>query len=340
LKTSDFDYDLPSQFIAQKPVVPRDASKMMVIFRKSGNIEHAHFRDLGEYLNRGDLLVLNETRVILGRLYARKIPTGGKVEILLLHPHNKLTWEVIVGGSRLDIGRRVRIEGGPEAEIVGAMEGPRRMIRFDEPIELFLENVGNTPLPPYIHEPILDPDDYQTVYARVSGSAAAPTAGLHFTKDLFQKLKAKGIGSTKIVLHIGLDTFAPVTEDDPRRHKIHTEWLQISSSSAKIINQTRKRGSRIIAVGTTSVRALESSHRHAEPPRIVAEHQGSTDLYILPGYQFKVVDAMITNFHLPRSSLIMLVSAFADRERLLRIYEIAKANGYRFYSFGDAMLIL
>ncbi len=340
MKTSDFDYHLPPQYIAQTPIEPRDAARLMVLQRASGKIEHAIFRELGNYLRPGDVLVLNETRVIPARLYGRKIPSGGKVEILLLSRRGEEVWEALVGGKGLKAGRRLQIEGGPEAEIIEVLDGPRRLLRFAQPIETHLERIGHVPLPPYIHTPLSDPQRYQTVFARHPGSVAAPTAGLHFTPALIERLQAQGIGFAKVTLHVGLDTFAPVTEEQPQEHKIHSEWCQVSQQAAEIINQARRRGGRIIAVGTTSVRTLESAARLAEPGEAVKPFEGPTDLFILPGYQFRVVDAMITNFHLPRSTLLMLVSAFAGREQILSAYEIAKRHGYRFYSFGDAMLIL
>ncbi|MGD2158878.1 MAG: tRNA preQ1(34) S-adenosylmethionine ribosyltransferase-isomerase QueA [Anaerolineales bacterium] len=340
MKTSDFDYDLPQRFIAQTPVEPRDSARMLVLYRSSGVLEHSHFRDLPKYLKKGDLLVLNETRVIPARLFAKKIPTGGKVEILLLRREDNRLWEVLVGGKGLTVGRELQVENGPKAVIVADLDGPKRLIQFDELLSPNLNRFGNVPLPPYIHEKLDDPNRYQTIYAQDPGSAAAPTAGMHFTDDLMQHLDSAGIQFAKIVLHIGLDTFLPVTEDDPTEHKIHTEWCRISSSVAEKINTTKREGHRVIAVGTTSVRVVESAARFVSDGGIVSTFEGLTDLFILPGYNFRVVDAMITNFHLPRSTLIMLVSAFVGRKRILSAYEIAKEEGYRFYSFGDAMLIL
>jgi S-adenosylmethionine:tRNA ribosyltransferase-isomerase len=340
LKTSDFDYDLPQEYIAQTPVEPRDASRLLVLDRKSGEVNHAHFYQLGEYLEEPDVLVINETRVIPARLYARKIPTGGRVEILLLRREDDRTWEAIVGGKGMLVGRRVRLEAGPEAEIIAVMDGPRRLIRFEEEMDAYLQKSGHVPLPPYIHEPLDNPERYQTVYARQPGSAAAPTAGLHFTPRLIAELEKQGIRFAHLTLHVGLDTFAPVTEEIPEQHKIHTEWCQLDPQAASVINQSKQEGGRIIAVGTTSVRTLESAALLANKPQVVAPFEGPTDLFILPGFDFKAVDVMVTNFHLPRSTLIMLVSAFAGREQTLAAYEIAKPKGYRFYSFGDAMLIL
>lgn len=342
MKTSDFDYNLPPEYIAQTPVEPRDASRLLVLDRATGEIEHKIFNGIGEYLNSGDLLVLNQTRVIPARIYARKA-TGGRVELLLLRRENLLTWECLVGGKGLSEGRQVGIENGPSARILDVMDGSRRRIRFSEPIEPYFPVVGNIPLPPYIHEPLRDAERYQTVYAHEPGSAAAPTAGLHFTERLLMELRGKGIRTTYVTLHVGLDTFAPVTEDDPAGHQIHTEWCDLSQEAAAAINSTRQAGGRVIAVGTTSVRTLESAARHSELSNLreqVLPYTGNTNLFITPGYRFKLVDGMLTNFHLPRSTLIMLVSAFAGRETILRAYEVAKREKYRFYSFGDAMLII
>ena len=337
MKTSKFDYHLPESSIAQTPAEPRDSSRLLVLHRDSGELEHRVFRDVGNYLQAGDLLVLNQTRVIPARIYARK-ETGGRVEILLLRRRDELTWEALVGGKGLRVGRMLQVEEGPEAKILETLEGSERLIRFSEPIEPYFSKVGNVPLPPYIHEKLSDPERYQTVYAREPGSAAAPTAGLHFTPRLLEELQSKGVKIAYVTLHVGLDTFAPVNEDNPEEHKIHSEWCELSQETADLINQTRRLGGRVIAVGTTSVRTLESAAkvgRDAIPPYV-----GSTSLFILPGYQFRVVDAVITNFHLPKSTLLMLVSAFAGREKILETYEIAIREGYRFYSFGDAMLIL
>ncbi len=336
MKTSDFDYDLPPEFIAQTPMEPRDSSRLLIMNRTAGSLEHRIFRDIGEYLHPDDLLVVNRTRVIPARIYARK-PTGGRVEALLLRREDLLTWECLVGGKGLSAGKTIAVENGPSAEIVELLEGSRRRIRFKEPIEPYFSKAGNVPLPPYIHEPLKDPERYQTVYARDPGSAAAPTAGLHFTSRLIDELKSEGVNFAEVTLHVGLDTFAPVTEDDPEKHKIHTEWCEIPPTTVEAITRTRLSGGRIIAVGTTSVRTLESAAKAGK--NSILSYSGPTNLYILPGYQFKLVDAMITNFHLPRSTLIMLVSAFAGREQILHAYRTAKHEGYRFYSFGDAMFI-
>jgi S-adenosylmethionine:tRNA ribosyltransferase-isomerase len=339
MKTSDFDYDLPPELIAQTPAEPRDHSRLLVLDRSSGAIQHACFYQLGDFLRPGDLLVLNRTRVIPARLYARK-ETGGQVELLLLRRVDDHIWETLVGGKGLVRGRQLTVDNGPKAEIIEELDGSRRFVRFAEPIEPYFDRAGHAPLPPYIHTPLADPERYQTVYAQALGSVAAPTAGLHFTHGLMEHLRSIGVQFAQVTLHVGLDTFAPVTEDDPRKHKIHTEWCEVDQETAEQIAKTRAAGGRIIAVGTTSVRTLESAARHASGTTGIAPFSGPTDLFILPGYKFRAVDALITNFHLPRSTLLMLVSAFAGRERILEAYEIAKREGYRFYSFGDAMLIL
>ena len=357
MKTTDFDYHLPETSIAQTPLEPRDSSRLLVLDRKTGKLEHRIFNEVGDYLNPGDLLVLNQTRVIPARIFARKA-TGGKVELLLLRKKDDLTWECLVGGKGMTVGKKVILESDDSsrrgaksgdfavhAEIVGILNGAERLVKFAEPIEPYFPKVGHVPLPPYIHEKLDDPERYQTVYAREPGSAAAPTAGLHFTPGLLQSLQVKGIKFATVTLHVGLDTFAPVTEDDPGEHKIHTEWCELSQETADIINLTKQAGRRVVAVGTTSVRTLESAGSESklmtdQRSSVIRPFTGPTSIYILPGYQFKVVDAMVTNFHLPKSTLIMLVSAFAGREKILETYGTAIQEGYRFYSFGDAMLIL
>ncbi|HMS00032.1 MAG: tRNA preQ1(34) S-adenosylmethionine ribosyltransferase-isomerase QueA [Anaerolineales bacterium] len=336
MKTSDFDYNLPESSIAQTPAEPRDSSRLLVLHRESGKLEHRIFCDVTDYLNAGDLLVLNQTRVIPARIFARK-ETGGRVELLLLRRRDELTWEALVGGKGLRVGKLAQVEDGPEVQIIEELSGSERLIKFSEPIEPYFSKVGNVPLPPYIHEKLDDPERYQTVYAKEPGSAAAPTAGLHFTPRLLEELQVKGVRVAYVTLHVGLDTFAPVNEDNPEEHKIHSEWCELTQETADAINETRAKGGRVIAVGTTSVRTLESAANYQLP---ITPFTGPTSLYILPGYQFKVVDAMITNFHLPKSTLLMLVSAFAGREKILETYNMAIQEGYRFYSFGDAMLIL
>ncbi len=336
MKTSDFNYHLPLEYIAQTPVEPRDASRLLVLKRDTGTLEHTIFRDIGRYLNSGDLLVINRTRVIPARIFARK-STGGRVEVLLLQRQDLLTWECLVGGKGLSTGRTMAIENGPTAEIIEELDGSRRRLRFAEPIEPYFSRVGHVPLPPYIHEPLQDPERYQTVYAQEPGSAAAPTAGLHFTTRLMDELKGQGVQFAEVTLHVGLDTFAPVTESNPEEHQIHTEWCQVPPATVEAIARARQSGGRVIAVGTTSVRTLESAARAGQ--HAILSYSGPTNLFILPGYRFRLVDGMITNFHLPKSTLIMLVSAFAGREKILHAYEVAMQEHYRFYSFGDAMFI-
>ena len=337
--TSDFDYHLPLERIAQTPIEPRHDSRLLVLDRKSGKTRDDIFKHIGDYLNPGDLLVINQTRVIPARLFARK-KTGGRVELLLLKQREISVWEALVGGKGLRAGVHVLIENGPEVEILEELEGSERVVRFLQPVEQMLPSIGEMPLPPYIHEKLHDPERYQTVYARVTGSAAAPTAGLHFTPWLISQLEAQGISFARVTLHVGLDTFAPVNEESPEEHRIHTEWCELTPETAELINQTKAAGGRVIAVGTTSVRTLESAAAASEVEGQVVPFSGQTGLFILPGYEFKVTDAMITNFHLPRSTLLMLVSAFAGREHVLAAYQAAIEREYRFYSFGDAMLIL
>lgn len=343
MKTSDFDYHLPESSIAQTPAEPRDSSRLLVLDRETAEFEHKIFRDVRDYLKAGDLLVLNQTRVIPARIFAHK-ETGGKVELLLLRRRDELTWEALVGGKGLRVGKTVQVESGPKAEILEILEGSERLIKFSAPIEPYFSQVGNVPLPPYIHEKLTDPERYQTVFAKEPGSAAAPTAGLHFTPQLLDEIKLMGVKVAYVTLHVGLDTFAPVNEDNPEEHTIHSEWCHLPQETADLINETKRNGGRVVAVGTTSVRTLESAGNYAS--RIthhgfeITTFTGATKLFILPGYQFKVVDVMITNFHLPKSTLLMLVSAFTGREKILETYNLAIQEGYRFYSFGDAMLIV
>ena len=313
---------------------------MLVLRRKSGQRVHTLFRQIGDYINSGDLLVVNRSRVVPARLRAKKDSDGGKVEILLLERIDARRWKVLVGGKGLGAGKKVKIENGIGGEILEDLGGAQRLITFDQALDGILNRIGQVPLPPYIRTPLKDPERYQTVYAQESGSAAAPTAGLHFTPQLIHQLKKRGIRFAEIILHIGLDTFAPVTEGDPGEHPIHSEWASLSAEVAKEIEQTRSNGGRVIAIGTSSVRALESAARLARPNQLVSPFEGRTKLFILPGYKFRIVDALFTNFHLPRSTLLMLVSAFAGRDLILDTYREAIAQKYRFYSFGDAMLIL
>jgi S-adenosylmethionine:tRNA ribosyltransferase-isomerase len=339
MKTSDFNYHLPPELIAQTPVEPRHASRLMVLHRDSESTEDSIFENIGRFFYPGDLLVINQTRVIPARLFARK-PTGGRVEVLLLKRQEEGIWEALVGGKGLNPGIVLTIENGPKVEITEKLEGSRRIVHFLHTSENQLDNLGEMPLPPYIHTHLKNPERYQTVYSTQTGSAAAPTAGLHFTAELMQRLEKQGVRFGRVTLHVGLDTFMPVKEDDPHEHLIHSEWCEVTAETARLINETRMMGKRVIAVGTTSVRTLETAAHESNEDGMVCPVSGPTKLFILPGHQFKIVDAMITNFHLPQSSLIMLVSAFAGREKVLKAYQTAIERGYRFYSFGDAMLIL
>lgn len=339
LKTSDFDYNLPQERIAQTPMEPRDHARLLVYRRETDETEHKHFYDILDYIKPGDLLVVNQTRVIPARMYAHKLPGMGRLEILLLRKQSELEWSCLIGGSGMKVGRRLQVIDGPCAEVIEVLEGAKRVLRFDEPIETFFNRAGHVPLPPYIHGYTGDPERYQTVFNKNPGSAAAPTAGLHFTPELLEKLKLKGVGMATVDLQVGLDTFAPVTEKIAKEHHIHTEWCSVPDETIQKIIQTKKAGGRVIAVGTTAVRALESISLNQSTGEYLP-FEGDTALYILPGYRFKVVDAMITNFHLPKSTLLMLVSAFAGRENMLKLYETAIEEGYRFFSFGDAMLLM
>jgi S-adenosylmethionine:tRNA ribosyltransferase-isomerase len=322
---------------------------LLVVSRADGSLTHRTFRDVVEYLKPNDLLVFNDTRVIPARLTARKVPTGGKVELLLVARRSPAEWEVLVRGRKAMPGQRVAIGEG-EAHVTGHItavtEAGGRLITFDRVLESLLDDLGEVPLPPYIHRPLADPERYQTVYARVAGSSAAPTAGLHFTPDLLLELRDVGVGFAFVTLHIGMDTFRPVTTERVEDHAMHTEWCTLSLETAGQINQTRLRGGRIVAVGTTAARVLESAAASCAPDgnacawQTVASFEGSTDLFIYPGHRFRAVDVLLTNFHLPRSTLLMLVSAFAGKGLVDRAYEEAIEQEYRFYSFGDAMLII
>ena len=353
MRLDDFDYSLPPALIAQTPIEPRDAARLLLLDRAQPGLGDHHVRDLPQLLRPGDVLVFNDTRVLPARLWARKRRTGGRVELLLLRREAPQTWEALVGGKGLRPGVELEVEGRhAEAKRAASpilvridedLGGARRLLHFSSPITPELERVGEMPLPPYIHERLTDAGRYQTVYARWPGSAAAPTAGLHFTPGLLRELEERGIGSVYVTLHVGLDTFAPITETNVESHAIHSEWMSLSCEAAERINRARAAGGRVIAVGTTSVRVLESAALEAgraDEPGALAAWEGFTRLYILPGYTFRVVQGMVTNFHLPRSSLLVMVSAFAGRERILAAYTEAQARGYRFYSFGDAMLIL
>ncbi len=367
MKLSDFDYHLPSEYIAQTPIEPRDASRMLVLHRQNGQREHRMFRDLPDYLRVGDVLVLNQTRVIPARLQARKADSGGAVEILLLRQLDERRWQVLVGGKRVFTGTALLLELDGRsigATVVAEGDEAERTVEFTEPLRPYLDELGQVPLPPYIHEKLDNVERYQTVYSRYEGSAAAPTAGLHFTGDMLIELQGAGIKLAYVTLHIGLDTFSPVRVENVTDHKIHREFAVLRAEDAQMINEAKLNGGRIIAVGTTSARTLETAavrsaaygseyndptsvqrtlHNMRDnmcPWRPVVAIEEDTDLFITPGFRFRAIDAMITNFHLPKSTLLMMVSAFAGRELILDTYQEAVEQGYRFYSFGDAMLML
>jgi S-adenosylmethionine:tRNA ribosyltransferase-isomerase len=339
MKTSDFDYELPLERIAQTAVEPRDHSRLMVLSRKDGNKEHRHFYEVGDYLRSGDVLVCNDSRVIPARLLGRKVGGGAKVELLLLRRMERGVWEALARpGRRLKAGTRVELGEGSiiEAQIIEKKETGIAIVSF--PDEEALAKAGAVPLPPYIHTPLTNPERYQTVYAQEKGSVAAPTAGLHFTPELMDRLQGKGVRFMFITLHLGLDSFRPVQVDDPGEHVIHKEYGELTPEVAGELNKAKAEGRRVICVGTSAVRMLEHAARGNEGG--VKPFTGWVDLFIWPGHRFQMVDALITNFHLPRSTLLMLVSAFAGRELILQAYSEAMRLGYRFYSFGDAMLII
>jgi len=341
VKLEDFDFHLPEELIGQRPVEPRDSSRLLVLDRQGGAVEHRRFRDLTEYLRPGDALVVNETRVMPARLLGEREGTGGALEVLLLKRLERDRWETLVRpGKKARTGQRIRFGGGVlTGTVVGTTEAGGRVIEFayDGIFEAVLDRLGQMPLPPYIHERLEDPERYQTVYAREWGSAAAPTAGLHFTPELLGQLTNMGVGVHKILLHVGLGTFRPVQVENVLEHKMHSEFYTLSAATAEALNRARAGGGRIIAVGTTSVRTLETL---ATPEGAIEPGTGWTDIFLYPGYRFKAVDAMVTNFHLPKSTLLMLIAAFAGRERVLAAYADAVRERYRFFSFGDAMLIL
>ena len=344
MRVEDFDYVLPTGLIAQSPIEPRDSSRLLVLNKSNGELSHRRFSDLPEYLRAGDLLVSNNTLVLRSRLSGRKL-TGGRVELLLLKRLSLQTWEVMVGGSGLRAGISITLDSGAvdiTATIVRELDGPQRVVQFSQPITPFLEKIGEVPLPPYIREPLADAERYQTIFASVRGSAAAPTAGLHFTHDLLSRCEDRKVELAYVTLHVGLDTFAPVTVTDTEAHSVHSEWCELSRIAADLINQTRAVDGRVLAVGTTTVRVLETAARTLGDGT-VSVFSGETDLFITPGHDFLAVDVLLTNFHLPRSTLLMLVCAFAapnGREKIFAAYEEAKREGYRFCSFGDAMLIV
>ena len=340
MKTSDFYYDLPEELIAQTPLERRDGSRLMVLDRETGALEHRHFFDLPDYLRPGDCLVLNDSRVLPARLLGHRVPSGGAVEVLLLKDKGDGVWECLTkpgrktkAGTELSFG-----DGALTATVLEALDTGNRLIRFHyQGIFLeILEQLGKMPLPPYIKEELEDGERYQTVYSRVNGSAAAPTAGLHFTKGLLEQIAAKGVSIAYVTLHVGLGTFRPVKAEEITDHHMHAEFCMISAETAELLNRTKEQGGRIVCVGTTSCRTLES---FADAQGRFRETSGWTDIFIYPGYRFKAMDALVTNFHLPESTLVMLVSAFAGREHVLNAYRTAVQERYRFFSFGDAMFI-
>lgn len=354
MNAADFDYNLPAGYIAQRPAEPRDSAKLLRLDRKSGALSHHVFHDIVDMVTADDVLVLNNSRVIPARLKAVKANSGGKAEILLLKPLSDKRWQALVGGRNIGAGTKLEILGsGAYATVIKKLEKSQRVIEFSLPAPEILAEHGEMPLPPYINAQLADSERYQTVYSEIEGSAAAPTAGLHFTHSLLDKLKRTGIRLATCTLHIGLDTFQPVSVERVRDHKIHREYAALDRHNVEIINEARQAGGRVIAVGTTAARTIETSAifaaggesakaSAAAPPdrdRPLVAFEAETGLFIYPGYQWRAVDALITNFHLPRSTLLMMLSAFVGRETLLGAYETAKQMNYRFYSFGDAMFI-
>lgn len=338
LKTSDFYYDLPEELIAQTPVYPRDSSRLLVYDRQKDAVSHRIFKDVTDYLKKGDVLVVNNTKVYPARIHAMT-EHGGKVEILLLKRQNLTDWEVLVKpGKKCREGTVLKVNDELSVEILSRTEEGGRIVRFlfDGVFEDILSRVGEMPLPPYIHEKLKDQSRYQTVYCKEEGSAAAPTAGLHFTTELLDRIRGMGVEIVEVQLNVGLGTFRPVKVEDVTTHKMHTEYYSVTEEAAEKINAAKREGRRVIAVGTTSVRTLESAAN--ENGMVEAKH-GDTDIFIYPPYKFKVVDALITNFHLPESTLVMLVAAFTSREKILELYNLAVKEKYRFFSFGDAMFI-
>ena len=340
MKTKDFDYALPEELIAQTPIERRDASRLLCLNKVTGEFSHHHFYELPDFLKPGDCLILNNSRVLPARLLGKRLPGGGACEVLLLIDRGEQTWECIVRpGKHLRAGARMSFgDGELTAEVTQVLEGGNRMVRFSyEGIFLeVLEHLGKMPLPPYIREELQDRERYQTVYSKINGSAAAPTAGLHFTPELLGRIQEKGVKLGYVTLHVGLGTFRPVKEEDITDHDMHSEYCVIPQETADLINETRANGGRVICVGTTSCRTIES---WAKEDGHMEASAGWTDIFIYPGYKFKVMDALVTNFHLPQSTLIMLVSALAGREHVLAAYEEAVRERYRFFSFGDAMFI-
>ncbi len=341
MKTSDFYYDLPKELIAQDPLEDRSSSRLLVLHRKSGRVEHRVFTDIVEYLKPGDCLVRNNTKVIPARLYGTRVDTGATIELLLLKRMENDVWETLVKpGKKARQGVVISFgDGILTGEIIDVKEDGNRLIqfRYEGIFEEILDQLGQMPLPPYITHTLKDKNRYQTVYAKYEGSAAAPTAGLHFTEELFQKLEEKGVLVANVTLHVGLGTFRPVKVDDVSKHHMHTEFYQVTKEEADRINKAKQAGGRIDCVGTTSCRTIESA---ADENGVLKPGQGDTDIFIYPGYSFKMMDVLITNFHLPESTLLMLVSALAGKEQVMRVYEEAVRERYRFFSFGDAMIIL
>lgn len=341
MKTSDFYYDLPKELIAQDPLEDRSSSRLLVLHRKSGRVEHRVFTDIVEYLKPGDCLVRNNTKVIPARLYGTRVDTGATIELLLLKRMENDVWETLVKpGKKARKGAVISFgDGILTGEIIDVKEDGNRLIqfRYEGIFEEILDQLGQMPLPPYITHALKDKNRYQTVYAKYEGSAAAPTAGLHFTEELFRKLEEKGVLVANVTLHVGLGTFRPVKVDDVSKHHMHTEFYQVTKEEADKINKAKQAGGRIVCVGTTSCRTIESA---ADENGVLKPGQGDTDIFIYPGYSFKMMDVLITNFHLPESTLLMLVSALAGKEQVMRVYEEAVQEKYRFFSFGDAMIIL
>lgn len=338
-KKSDFYYDLPEELIAQTPAQPRDSSRLLTYNRATGEVRHEIFRDVINYLNAGDVLVINNTKVLPARLYAHT-ENGGAVEVLLLKRLDIDKWEVLVKpGKKCSVGKKLYISEELSLTVEGITDSGERIVKFyyDGVFEEILERLGTMPLPPYIKTKLKDKNRYQTVYAKVDGSAAAPTAGLHFTPELLERIKTKGVLIAEVLLHVGLGTFRPVKEDIITDHKMHSEYFEVSAEAAETINSAKREGRRVIAVGTTSVRTLESA---ADESGFLKPQKGNTQIFIYPPYKFKCVDALITNFHLPESTLIMLVAALTGREKILELYKTAVNERYRFFSFGDAMMII
>lgn len=338
MKLSDFSYELPKELIAQHPAEPRDHARLMVYDKITGAVAHRYFYDLAAELHKGDVLVFNDSRVIPARLHGKKKETGGKVEVLLLTPVGENCWEVLVKpGKKALPGTTIEFSSRLCATVKERTDFGGRIVQFhyDGVFDEILDQIGEMPLPPYIHEKMKNPDEYQTVYARERGSAAAPTAGLHFTRNLMEKIRAKGVETVFVTLHVGLGTFRPVEEENVEDHEMHSEFYSVTPAAAAAVNRAKAEGRRVVAVGTTSIRTLESAGKEG----VVQAGSGWTDIFIYPGYTYRIADALVTNFHLPESTLLMLISAMSKREKILQAYRIAVAEGYRFFSFGDAMFI-